>query len=90
MFVIHDSDIAKMQNEIKDEVNPEKSLLGKRANRGYNPKYDKHSTEFVCGENDKIDVAQEQLAEKVQEAKVVRKVGRPPKDKSLINLKKQE
>ena len=26
----------------------EKKMLGKRANRGYNPKYDTNETQFVC------------------------------------------
>ena len=28
----------------------QKPLLGKRANRGYNPKYDSNSNQFICGE----------------------------------------
>ena len=85
-------------SDLKDATEGQKAILGKRANRGYNPKYDSSSTQFVCHDvaqkseqNIQMTADETQIKEEVGEPikKVPRKVGRPPKDKSLVNLKKQ-
>ena len=94
-------------------------MLGKRANRGYNPKYDTKETSFICKgdsikqvgtkqevqrcnkDNDQNTFDADQDGESASPVKcapgmrmnkygeLVRKVGRPPKDKSLM-AKKQD
>ena len=75
------TDEVPMTSEFKVDFKSEVPQIGKRANRGYNPKY--HDAEvFPSSQSSKKSKQEEQAPQP-------RKVGRPPKDKSLINLKKQ-
>ena len=42
------SEFMAAPDEERNTNTEEKKMLGKRANRGYNPKYDTNETQFIC------------------------------------------